>query len=234
MQVPRNARATAWVFVVAAIVGVGCGGSVGGDEAGVGGIWAALGGEPSTGGASGGGGASQPSTGGRAGAGGTGGTGGTGGGEGHAGSVPFLFSKLDFDGGPGDGYCIQTDEITSAAIIYNQLGDYWITADVFRGWVDDPACPALTSDSSCHVTEPFRFQLSANQIAELGALLDALPVDRCEIDPMLACDPCLIATVDTDWEHYSDYCCGTQLSPGYDEAFTALADFLDGLVPNHQ
>ena len=71
--------------------------------------------------------------------------------------------------------------------------------------------------------------LSNPQAAELAVLLDVLPEDRCELDEMMECDPCVITTIDLG-PTYSDYCCGTQLSPGYDEAFDALVNFLDGLA----
>ena len=253
-----------WTLLVAGVVGVGCGGSVGKDEAGAGDHRSALGGEPSIGGASTAGIGGQPGTGGRAGgagnqaalggepstagafSGGTGGmrstggraggagTGGTGGGDGQAGFGPVLFLKLDFDRRPAAGYCIQADQITRASIIYTQLGDYGMSGEVIRGWVEDPDCPVSTSAPSCHVSEPFQLMLSVIQIEELGVRLDAMPEDRCETDPMMECDPCLVATIETGEARYSDYCCGTQLSPGYDEAFARLAGFLDGLAPNEQ
>ena len=109
--------------------------------------------------------------------------------------------------------------------------------DVFVGWVDDPAeCVPQSADPACRVTERFfgADYLTEAETAEMYRLVDAMPEDRCQADPRMECDPCLITTLEVmhrDHVSYADHCCGTQLSPGYDEAFEALVQFIERFAP---
>ena len=226
---------------------VGCGGDTSQDrgDASQGGV--STGGAQASGGSGivGDGGEPGGGSGGEASAAGGGGpsTGGQGGSAGSAGSISeggsggmegptLLFIILTLERGPGAGYCVQPGNILEAGIVYSETGDYWMSGTVFREWDESrpDACWGIHSPD-CVISEQFELMLTAPQVAELAALLEVLPEDRCELDEMMECDPCLITTLVIDGTSRSDYCCGTQLSAGYDQAFQAVAGFLDGLVP---
>ena len=203
-------------------------------------------GEVTTGGQSGGGaigaagGAGRDSTGGSdstAGASGSGGQDAVAGSAGQGGEssdvpgplIPFM--TLLIERGGANGYCITPGQIMSGGIAYGQLGDFQASGSAFRGWVGaPPECYGEDDDPNCYLAESFQVQLSDNQVSELAGLLQELPEDRCE-DAMQLCDPCEITTVTVDLETYSNHCCGTQLSPGYEQALQSVLDYLDSLVP---
>lgn len=232
-------------LVFAGIVGVGCGGNTSEDrgrtsqgDASTGGTDAGSAGSVSTGGGTGRGSGGQTGggSGGGPGIGGHGGSGGTaessgGGGTGGTEPPPILFGLLRLERAPAAGYCLQPGDILQAGIVYGETGDYSISGTVFREWDESrpDACWGIQSPD-CVISDSFVLTLTGAQVAELGALLEALPEDRCEIDPGRECDPCLITTLVIDRNSYSDYCCGTQLSPGYDGALGALVNFLDGVT----
>jgi len=193
-------------------------------DAGVSGVGGASG--SATGGISTGGSAGAPTVGGQSGSGGSAAASGSGG----AGGSPVLFMILRFERRPASGFCVVPGQILRSAILYGELGDYWFEGTVFRGWVNEPPdCYPDSPDPDCIIDESIGFALSGTQLAELETLLDRLPEDRCELDPMMECDPCVVTDLEIDNRGHSDYCCGDQLSPGYGEAFNALADFLDSL-----
>jgi hypothetical protein len=210
---------------------VGCGGDTSKDQG------ESFQADVSTGGAqASGGGGGRVSDGGQTSTGGQGGSGGSAGPIGSGGTGGMVASPLfpiyvTLDRGPGAGYCIQPGDILQASISCGELGNYWMSGTVFREWdVSRPdACWGIQSPD-CVVSEEFDLMLTATQAAELGPRLAVLPEDRCEVDEMMECDPCVITTLVIDGTTYSDYCCGTQLSAGYDEAFQAVVESLDDLA----
>jgi len=166
-------------------------------------------------------------TGGQAGSAGSTSQGGTGGTE----PPPYLFDILTLERHPADGYCLQPGNIVRGAVLYGETGEYGMAGTVFREWDESRpnACWGIESPD-CVISEQFDLILTAAQVAELAALLEVLPEDRCELDEMRECDPCLITTLVVNGTTYSDYCCGAQLSAGYSEAFQPLVNFLDGLA----
>jgi len=188
------------------------------------------GGIVSNGAESSGGSAGEPSTGGQDGSAGSGGSlseGGTGGME----PPSYLFDILTLERGPAAGYCLQPGNILRGGIVYGETGDYGMSGTVFREWDESrpDACWCIESPD-CVISEQFQLILTATQVAELVALLEVLPEDRCELDEMMECDPCVSTTLPIDGTTYTGYCCGTQLSAGYDEAFQAVVNFLDRLA----
>ncbi len=230
-----------WILATIPLLVAGCGGdtsedqtnsprgngsSGGGETAGGSGGavgTAGSGGEPSTGGRGGAAGAiDEGGRGGAAGAISEGGTGGT---------TSYWFDVLTLERGPADGYCLQPGDILRGGIVYGETGDYGMSGAAFRAWDESrPDACAGTESPDCVISAQFQLILSDSQLAELVALLEALPEDRCELDETMECDPCVITTLVIDWTTYGDYCCGTQLSPGYSEAFEAVVNLLDDLA----
>ena len=137
---------------------------------------------------------------------------------------------LRFERHPAAGFCVAPGQILESAIVYTEVGDYRFEGTVFRNWVDEPPdCIPEISNLDCVIDESFALTLTGTQLAELETLLERLPEDRCEPIPMFECDPCIVTSLEIDNHERSDHCCGNQLSPGYGEAFNALADFLDSL-----
>ena len=195
------------------------------------------GGEVSTAGQTGGGSGGQTGggTGGDLDGGGPAGTGGStsDGGTGGIGPAPILFGVLDLER-ELIGHCMDRGQIIRASIIFTETGDYWMSGVRFVDWDwgrPDACWGVCTPD--CVEVESFERMLSEPQVDELATLLAALPEDRCDLDPTLACDPGLVTTLGFGSSPtHSDYCCGTQLSPGYAEAIGELVGFLDSLAVN--
>ena len=230
----------ATAVAIAEIVSVGCGGdtSRGQAESSQGNV--STGGAQSSdgvGGAVSDGGQPNGGSGGRASTGGRGGTAGSGGsisegGTGGMGPPPIPFDVLTLRRGPAAGYCLQPGDILQAGIVYGETGDYGMSGAVFREWDESrpDACWGIESPD-CVISEEFDLILTATRVAELAALLAVLPEDRCQLDENMECDPCVLTTLVVDRTAYSNDCCGTQLSAGYDEAFQTVVTFLDGLAP---
>ena len=148
--------------------------------------------------------------------------------------MPF-FIYLRIDRGGANGFCIQPGQILHGGIDIDSLGLRLPHGAVFLEWIDNPPdCYPGNGTEDCMVTEQFYPPyLEEPQVAEMERLMNALPEDRCEPDPWLLCDPCIITTLEIarpDLSVYSDHCCGTQLSPGYHEAFDALMQFVEALA----
>lgn len=73
-------------------------------------------------------------------------------------------------------------------------------------------------------------ELTAEERAEVDALLADLPLrDRCDPDPFLSCDPCVVPTLDVDGDELSTDCCG-DLPDEDADAIQAFMDLIDDLA----
>jgi hypothetical protein len=163
--------------------------------------------------------------------------GGSGGSGAHAGTggdsaTVVGIRELEFSRTGAADFCIDAGQVVHLVVEWQGESDSMsLVADVFDDWDNAPGCDEGVWARECIPTMPVGpATLSERQARELTALVAALPEDRCELDPEVECYFCLITTLVINGTTYSDPCCGTQLSPAYDDAFAALAEFVDELA----
>jgi hypothetical protein len=154
------------------------------------------------------------------------------GGVAGSGAPPFFISlSLRRDNWYTATWCVESGLLVDAGIDIDSLGARIAHGAEFAAWIGDPATCYDLAEPSCWESQSLEYsRLSEEQVAEMDQLMDALPDDRCEVDPAMECDPCLVTVLEVfrpERRTYSDFCCGTQLSPGYREAFNALVGFVE-------
>lgn len=143
------------------------------------------------------------------------------------------YLQLDYSVRPGEGYCIDDGQIIEATIIRQGPGGPLELSGIesIADDSDPDACIPETThpDHDCLVESEFGpIILTETQADDLEALLAAVPAPMCERDEELACDPCLVETIEVDEVTADGFCCGTTAA-GFSEAFADVVDYLQTL-----
>ena len=140
------------------------------------------------------------------------------------------FATLQYEAQRGVFYCVEADDVLSATITRESDGSLSIEGEVAvpgDAGVDD--CIVDIESQECMVRTAFGPQtMDASAQLELERLLGEVPAPMCMVDQGLACDPCLVQTIDVDGVTADDACCGST-SPGFSTAFQELAAHIQTL-----
>lgn len=137
------------------------------------------------------------------------------------------FNTLTYATGGGLGYCLEPDQVVQATLTRQQDGSLSIEGTM--AVVGDEQTDTCIQDTIelCLVATPFGpMTLMQDVQTSLETKLAALPAPMCVIDQGLACDPCLIRSIELDGTLVDDYCCG-DTAVGYDAAFNEIAAIIE-------
>jgi hypothetical protein len=141
------------------------------------------------------------------------------------------FETITLYRGGGYGFCPSAGEALDARIF--RKDNTW----VLETTVAVPA-PAGTEGAqcldeyavSCLVSETRQPVILTNQqIEALQEAVDAVPAKQCDTDNGLACDPCLITSVQVDGHDTDGFCCG-DLNQDFASGFRGLAMLIDSFA----
>jgi hypothetical protein len=137
---------------------------------------------------------------------------------------PTEFAVLTYTTGPGLGYCVEADMVLNATITRSTVDDS-LSIEGTTAVIGDVAtdtCVVDTIDGNCYVATAFGpMTLGATEQTAIESALGAVPAPMCVVDQGLACDPCLVTSIDLDGTTVDNNCCGTT-APGYDAAYSAV------------
>ncbi len=137
---------------------------------------------------------------------------------------PTTFETLVYTTGPGFGYCVDDGMILRATIARSTV-DQSLSISGFEAVLGDVAtdsCIEDTIDGNCYVATPFGpLTLGQTEQDALELALAAVPAPMCIVDPGLACDPCIVTSIDLDGSVADNNCCGSSATE-YDAAYASL------------
>ena len=141
------------------------------------------------------------------------------------------FSTLTLARTQGYGYCIEPG-IVSHGELDGETG--MIEGSVAT--LGDSATDTCLDPNSdiCVINTPFDVELNGQYMDEIRGMLAAIPAKECEEDPNLACDPCMITTLEVDGVSVDDYCCGevnTEFTTEFENAVHSIEMFREMSAP---
>jgi hypothetical protein len=136
---------------------------------------------------------------------------------------------IELNRGGGYGFCPRAGEALDAKIYLKD--DRWVLESTIAVLAPEgtEASECLDEYSSdCLISETLPLAtLTASQLADLQDAVAAVPSKTCATDSGLACDPCVITSIQVDGHDTDGYCCGS-LNPGFRASFRELAGVIDG------
>lgn len=144
-----------------------------------------------------------------------------------------LFETVDAEGiryrtGPGMGYCLPAGELVRFEL---DPGTREVTAAVAEEGDRATDDCLHGGPMGCVVEREETFTLTREQYEGLVRAIDAVPAPMCERNTRIACDPCLVETLEVGEVSVGSTCCGEQRTEGYGEAFDAVVEAMLALVP---
>ena len=135
---------------------------------------------------------------------------------------------IEYRTGPGVGYCVSEGDLLEFTV---EVSTRTVSATVaVAGSVGEPSCLDEAA-AECLVPHERTLELTEAELDGLLALMDAVPAPMCEVDPGLACDPCIVENLSDGSTSVAADCCGVQKAGGFDDAFRAVVDYMSDLVP---
>lgn len=138
------------------------------------------------------------------------------------------FETITLHRGGGYGFCPSEGDALDARIF--RQDDKWVLESTVAvaapvgtestECLDEYANDCLTSETR----EPT--VLTDEQITALQQAIYAVPAKECNTDNRLACDPCVITSIQVDGHDTDGYCCG-DLNQDFSDGFRDLANLID-------
>lgn len=156
------------------------------------------------------------------------------GGSSFTSTVAAAFGSFRLRRTAGLGLCAQPSQAQDVQFARDVEGRLVLSGTRFHAPREQSgdACPEGTNPFASNgcISQLPTLRLTAEQTAALDQLVAALPAGQCVIDPGISCDSCLVTSVQIDSRSEYEGCCGEQRSLGFNEAFTAIKGFVDGLI----